>query len=343
MKSTLTVAFFLSLWFLAFNSGYAGQFKVSPPVSFKGAVDCSAAVDVGDGYFVGASDENNVLRLYQTDGAAEPKKLSVDIEGAVKRALGVEEIEECDIEGAAKIGELIFWIGSHGRNKKGEERKERQVLFATKLTGRGRDAQLEMAGEVYTNLLNDLTASPQLTPFNLGQASTLAPKKKGALNIESLAADGDKLWIGFRNPQVKGNEALLIPLLNPAEIIKTSGRARLGEPVTLKLEGLGVRDMVLCNRTFIIIGGDFKDRFEAGAKPSRLFSWNRNNVPEDLGVDLGDLNPEAIVVAGQGNAARILILSDDGKYPKRPNGVFRGVWLQRENSANKSPGSGDLK
>jgi Protein of unknown function (DUF3616) len=160
----------------------------------------------------------------------------------------------------------------------------------------------------------------------------LAPKDEGALNIESLAADGDKLWIGFRNPKNKAKEALLVPLLNPMEIIKEGARAKLGDPVTLNLGELGVRDMVAWGDGFLIIAGDFDDRFAEGAKPSRVFSWKPGTDPQDVGVDFGDLNPEAIVIMRQGDKARILILSDDGKRPKgpdHPDNSFRGAWLQQ--------------
>jgi hypothetical protein len=46
-----------------------------------------------------------------------------------------------------------------------------------------------------------LVSDSALAPFDLGKAATLAPKDEGALNTEALAADGDKLWIGFRNPK----------------------------------------------------------------------------------------------------------------------------------------------
>jgi hypothetical protein len=88
--------------------------------------------------------------------------------------------------------------------------------------------------------------------------------------------------------------------------------------------------MVAWNDGFLIIAGDFADRFAFGAKPSRVFSWKPGTEPKDIGVDFGDLNPEAIMIMGEGDKARILILSDDGKYPGR-NGkkAFRGVWLQQ--------------
>jgi hypothetical protein len=118
-------------------------------------------------------------------------------------------------------------------------------------------------------LVND----PALAPFDLAKAATLAPKDEGGLNIESLAADGDKLWIGFRNPKNKAGEVLLVPLLNPTEAIKEGARAELGDPVALNLSGLGVRDMVAWNDGFLIIASDSGDRFEENAKPSRGFLW----------------------------------------------------------------------
>jgi len=333
LASTAAISLFLAIVLSPWFTISAAEFSLSAPVLYEGAVDSSAATDVGDGFFVGATDEDNEFRLYDVKGGPSPKTLEVGVEAAVKSALGVEKIKECDLEGAAKIGDLIFWIGSHGRNKDAKEKKERQVFFATKLSGAGKDAKLEIAGRVYTKLLDDLVNDPALEPFDLGKAATLAPKDEGALNIESLAADGDKLWIGFRNPKNKANKALLVPLFNPTEIIRGGARAKLGDPVTLKLSGLGVRDMVAWNDGFLIVAGDFDDRFEPGAKPSRVFLWKPGTDPKDIGVDFGDLNPEAIVIMGEGDKARILILSDDGKYPGRANkNVFRGVWLQQVNA-----------
>jgi len=308
----------------------AAEFSLGAKVLFEGAFDGSAGADVGGGFFVGATDEDNEFRLYDVKGGPSPKTLEVGVDAAVKGALGLKKIKECDLEGAAKIGDLIFWIGSHGRDKDAEEKKERQVLFATKLSGVGKDAKLEIAGKVYTRLIDDLLKDPALTPFDLAKAATLAPKDEGGLNIESLAADVGKLWIGFRNPKSKAKEALLVPLLNPTEIIKKDVRPKLGDPLLLNLGGLGVRDMVAWNDGFLIIAGDFVDRFQPGAKPSRVFSWKPGTEPKDIGVDFDDLNPEAIMIMGEGDNARILILSDDGKYPGR-NGkkVFRGVWLRK--------------
>ena len=47
----------------------AGEFSLSAPVLFQGAVDCSAAADVGDGFFAGATDEENELRSTMSKAA----------------------------------------------------------------------------------------------------------------------------------------------------------------------------------------------------------------------------------------------------------------------------------
>ena len=334
LSSAVTLTLVLTIISSACVAVSAAKFSLGVRVLFEGAVDGSAGADVGGGFFVGASDEKNNFRLYNAKGGLPARKLDVGVEPAVKSALGLEEIKECDLEGAAKIGDLIFWIGSHGRNEAAKEKKERQVLFATKLTGVGKDAKLEIVGKVYTKLLDDLVKDPALVPFDLGKAATLGPKEVGGLNIESLAADGGKLWIGFRNPIGKDGKALMVPLLNPKGVIEKDGKARLGEPITLNLGGLGFRDMVRWHDSFLIIAGDFVDRFDQDAKPSpcpsRLFSWKPGTDPQDIGIDFGDLNPEAIVIMGDGDKTRILILSDDGKYPGRgKEKTFRGVWLQQ--------------
>ena len=61
-----------------------------------------------------------------------------------------------------------------------------------------------------------------------------------------------------------------------------------------------------------------------------VFLWKPGTSPKDIGVDFDYLNPEAIVIMGDGDKAKILILSDDANYPCRANKkAFRGVWLQQ--------------
>lgn len=316
------------------------ELSISNPIQHFGASDGSAAIACGGEHFVGATDEKNVLRLYSVDDGSKGLALLdlnplLGIKPKIKD--GKEKFDECDLEGAARIGDRIYWIGSHGANSDGEPKKERQVLFATKVIGSGEGTKLEMTGKAYKNLLSDLVADHELDDFKLGEAAKKTPKEEGGLNIESLCAVGETLYIGFRNP-IPNGKALIVPVVNPSAVVDEGKPAEFGKPILLDLGGLGLRDMVWWQDNFVLIAGDFRDRFDARAQASRLFLWNAGSgKPVDLKIDFGDLNPEALVLfAGQSD--RLLILSDDGarkvgnmatKDLEESKQSFRSVWVQR--------------
>jgi hypothetical protein len=145
---------------------------------------------------------------------------------------------------------------------------------------------LEITGKPYKNLLTDLVADHELDDFKLGEAAKKAPKGEGGLNIESLCAVGETLYIGFRNP-IPNGEALIVPLVNPSAVVDEGKPAQFGKPILVDLGGLGLRDMTWWHDNFVMIGGDFRDRFDTGAKSSRLFLWRGgSDKPVDLKIDL---------------------------------------------------------
>jgi hypothetical protein len=252
------------------------------------------------------------------DGSDSPKEV-LDLNPVIKpKKKNDGTFRECDFEGAAQIEKVIYWIGSHGRNKQAEERVERQVLVATQISGSGAEAKLSLIGTPFRGLLTALTSADNLKAFDLAGASVKSPEKPGALNIESICAMGDALLIGFRNP-IPGGKALLVPLQNPLAVVKGDAKPDLGEPILLDLGGLGVRDMAPWRKQFLIIGGDFKD----GGEPSALFLWSGDPKmkPQKLKGDLSDLNPEAIVIHETGGESRVQLLSDDGGTS------FRSTWV----------------
>ena len=144
------------------------------------------------------------------------------------------------------------------------------------------------------------------------KVKSLAPKKNG-LNIEALAALPDKsgFLIGLRNPVPNGN-ALVIPLLNPNEIVGAGAvKAKFGEPISLDLGGRGIRSMdyISAIDAFLIIGGPIDDE-----SSFRLFKWS--GTPEAQLVDIEKLhhsegvNPEVLIAYGEGK--RIQVLHDEG-------------------------------
>jgi len=77
---------------------------------YRGMCDASAAVALGQGRFVVADDERDVLLVYkrgQPEGVA-----SVDLVDYLGNRKPNGKNAEADIEGAAAIGQRIYWIAS---------------------------------------------------------------------------------------------------------------------------------------------------------------------------------------------------------------------------------------
>lgn len=275
---------------------------VSEPISYSGICGASAAAALNSDQFVVADDEGNTLRVYDRAKGGPPLTLvNLTAHLELRRGEG-----ETDIEGAAKMGDVIFWITSHSRNKNGKLHDNRARFFATSVKGTG-TASISFVGRPYKHLITDLTSAAVLRPLNLAAASRLAPKDEGGLNIEGLCATPDNtLLIGFRNPN-PGGKALLVPLLNPHAVV-TGQRAIFGAPIQLDLRGLGVRDLGYWKGEYRIIAGSA----DGGGK-SRLFSWSGGaSRPKQLKeVDLKGLNPEALVIYPDIGLDQIQLLSDD--------------------------------
>jgi len=274
--------------------------------------DASAAIALDDSHFIVANDEDNLLRIYQVD---EPHPVRTY---NLSQFLGIsydDKSPESDIEGAARIGDYLFFISSHGRDKKGRRRENRRQFFAVKVDD---DFNMESVGAAYHNLMDDMVRVKSLQKIalydsylpNEKKAAKLAPKKNG-VNVEGLAAipGTEKLIIGFRNP-VPDGKAILIVLQNPIQVLQGE-RPKFGDVVFLPLGNRGIRGISFHAglQKYLIIGGsiDSKNR-------SQLFSWSGHSqdAPQRLpvaGFENG-FNPEAIVVY-DGRAA-VQFLSDDG-------------------------------
>lgn len=163
------------------------------------------------------------------------------------------------------------------------------------------------SGKPYNGLLDDLIAEPKLAAYGLKEAAELAPKSPGALNIEGLAATPEKhLLIGFRNP-IPGGKALVIPLLNPNNVIE-GARAEFGSPSELDLGGLGIRSLGYYEGRYLIVAGVYG---EGGG--SKLYEWNGKEKPHLVEhVSFESLNPEGVAFHHANGTSEYFVLSDDG-------------------------------
>jgi hypothetical protein len=322
--------------------------------TYSGNSDPSAAAAVNERYFVVGDDEHNILRVYSISGSSAPV-FSVDVTDFLKADA---KHPEADIEGAARLGERIYWITSHGRNKDGQIRPSRYRFFATEikvadaLTEPNRPPQIVPVGNPYPALVSDMLASSRLSSLNLHnitrlgeplsgkERQQLAPKEKG-LNIEGLAVgpDGRSLWIGLRNPLYEDaagkRKAIVIPLLNPAEVVDQGKTARFGDVILLDLDGRGIRsiDYVETQKEYWIVAGP------AGSQADfALFRYHyADKKLATVKVDFPkDFTPEGLfILPGQ---KTIWFISDDGTFKKEvssPDQCLPGQLLEDGRCPNK--------
>lgn len=291
-------------WVAAFGALPAAAQKISD--FYRGMCEASAAVAVGPNHFLVAEDEGGTLRLYARS-KSQPV-WSQDVEKLFpKNVPGVT-----DIEGAARIGDRIYWITSHSVNKDGEDKPKRRVLFATDIIGTGDSATIKLAGTPYTRLREDMIGDKD--PFRLKQAAKIKPKEKGGLSIEGLAAapDGKGLWIGFRNPIADGR-ALVVPLENPDDVVMNGAAAKFGQALRPDLDGFGIRSLERVGNRYLIVAGAFDKQPDftlrqwsgaAGEKPKVLLGLTDKAAPL--------FTPEALYAIP--GTDTVQILSDDGDF-----------------------------
>ncbi|MFF8912390.1 DUF3616 domain-containing protein [Streptomyces sp. NPDC015032] len=240
-----------------------------------GSSDSSAAVDVGGGYAVVADDESNTLRLYDRSASGAPVK-SWDI-GA---ELGVSK--EIDIEGAARVGNTVYWTGSLGNNKDGVYKADRNTVFTTKVTGSGAATRLTVGGS-YKKLRGDLVAWDRANGnrlgFAAGTADGEAPKQIDGFNIEGLEfAPGSTTtaYLGFRAPLVPpkaGGKALIVPVTNFDKVAGSGAKAVMGAPIELDLGGLSIRDIRKnAADQYLIVAGSWAA--DDNSDPYALYTWD---------------------------------------------------------------------
>ena len=303
MNSRL-VAHILPGWFMV-TATLAQAGDAFAPVSFcRGMCDASAVAILDGDRFVVGDDEENILRVYSRRAGGLPLH-TFDLSPFLRVD---PKSPEVDIEGAAPWEDRVYWISSHAQNRNGKEALSRHRLFATTFQVLGGAVVIRPVGQPYSNLLTDQLNHAPLREFDLAAAAQRAPKTRNALNIEGLCSTPEgHLLIGFRNP-IPGGKALLVPLLNPAEVIEATP-ARLGDPYLLDLGGLGIRSLTRAGHRYLIIAGSYD-----GEGPSLIFEWHGGaDSPRPLPQGgLSGFNPEAIELLTEGDVQRLLVVSDDG-------------------------------
>lgn len=277
--------------------------QAQPPAVeyYSGMAEASAAAMLDAQHFVVAEDECNVLRVYRA-GQVAPVGQPIDL-----RQFLAAGAKASDIEGAARVGDVIYWISSHSLTGiKGKFQEGRHRFFATTIeTGAGAAPMVRPTGEPFKRLLQELTTAPALQGLNLDKAAKKKPEEEDGLNIEGLAVGADGgLLIGFRNP-VRNGKAILVPLANPAEVIKGTKPA-FGAPILLDLGGRGVRSIERITDRYMIAAGPVAD---AGSFALYQWSGKAQEAPSLRTELVPGFHAEAVLSTG---SQQLMLLSDDG-------------------------------
>ncbi|WP_436496200.1 ExeM/NucH family extracellular endonuclease [Actinokineospora sp. HUAS TT18] len=295
-----------------------------------GASDASTAIDLGAGAMVVADDETNVLRVYDREHSRYPAQ-AFDVRAAGLALRDADVTREIDIEAAARQGDTIYWVGSHGQNSSAKTRLNRQELFTTTVSGTGTGASLSLGGS-YQLLRDDLIAWDQANGDALGiaAAATRAPEGDGlggptGVNIEAaeFAADGS-LLLGFRGPLTSDNKAIVVPVTNIAALVAanptTGVTASFGTALRWDLGGRGVREIRKNTAgEYLIIAGP-SDAGTGAAGEYKFYSWDGDATHQPL-PRAGSLDavaatgkPEAIVdvPAPLTDTSSVQVLADSG-------------------------------
>ncbi|WZI66393.1 MAG: ExeM/NucH family extracellular endonuclease [Gloeotrichia echinulata IR180] len=269
-----------------------------------GTSDASTAIAIDSNYLLVGDDEDQTIRLYDRNNSGLPLA-SFDFTSS----LGLSGSTEVDIEASTKVGNTIYWMGSHSNSSGGSDRPNRERIFATQISGTGANTTLTFQG-YYQYLEDDLIAWDNANGHGLGAgylglgasaANNVVPEQTNGFNIEGLtiAPDGTTAYVGFRAPNEPTSDrtkALIVTVTNFTSILNasggTSGSATFGAPILLDLGGRGIRSIERnANNEYIIIAGSSG---AAGSAPNdfRLYTWTGNaaDTPVIRATDLTALN-----------------------------------------------------
>ncbi|MDD2882203.1 MAG: ExeM/NucH family extracellular endonuclease [Rhodoferax sp.] len=300
--------------------------------STQGAADASTAVVLDGQFMLVGDDEGNAWRVYNREGGEALKEIDF------AAYLGINGAE-LDLESSTRIGDTLFFMGSHGNNKSGVDQANREWLASAKVAGTGANTTLTFNGK-FSGLEAALVAWDQSNAHGLGAnhfgfaAATAAgtPESNSGFGVEGMtsSANGSALWIAFRAPVTGSaalNTALIVQLTNPLSVLDGSALPVFGPAIELDLGGRSIRSIDKnASGQYLVLAGPAGAATADVADDFQLYVWDgsmdANGVATHLvkqAVALDTLladgaSFEAIVdvPADLSAGAKIHLLQDDG-------------------------------
>ncbi len=306
-----------------------------------GISDASAAIPINDDWMLVGDDENQTIRLYSRVQSGGPvKKFNLNSFLQLRDLYTTNgppgQPKEVDIEASTRVGNRLYWLGSHSHAGDATERTNRARLFATDLIGSGPNVSLAFLGHYDFFKLDVLNwdalglhgKGPDYYGLTASAAIGVDPKDAdgSGFNFEGLCmAPGSvtTAYAAFRAPLIPPNDrrlALILPVTNFTSLAVRGGppgSARFGPPIELNLGGRGIRSIEGNGSNYLIVAGP--PGSGTNLVGFRLFTWNGQpgSAPVERRADLGGLNVEAIVGVPAGNwspESTFQLLSDNGAF-----------------------------
>lgn len=239
-----------------------------------GTSDASSAISVGDGYWLVADDEDDLIRLYDSTTSGRNVNQFLPYSGS--------SVGEIDFEASARKGEGIYWLGSHSNAKDGSLESSRYRIFRTTVSGSGAKTALSADG-AYAGLRTDLVswdaANGNALGFAAGTKKGVGPNELGGFDIEGaeFSPDEKSLYLGMRSPvspAAVGGKAVIVPVTNIDAVIDgTQNHASFADAILLDLGGDSIRELRRNDRNEYLIlsakaGGD------SDASSQHLWAWD---------------------------------------------------------------------
>jgi hypothetical protein len=312
--------------------------------------DVSAVTAAGEHLWIGTDEGTHLVRLTRVaadrwgDAVAVPLDTLLTLPGAAD--------DEVDVEGLDASDGWLWVVGSHSVRRRRPEpedspeqrmeclattrRKGNRHLLArlplvpdggvvrdtVDADGATRRAARLRGGRARDVLTRALREDPHLAPF------LDIPGKDNGFDVEGLAVDGTRCWLGLRGPVLRGFAVVLAVEPRPARagddalrLRRCGPDGRRYEKFFLDLSGLGVRELCLHGDDLLILAGPtmqldgravvLRWRGARHARGDAIVDRSALEVVFDLpygrGADEGVEHPEGIALIGDARPALLVV------------------------------------
>lgn len=330
--------------------------------------DLSAAVAVGDDLWLGTDEGTCLLRLRRVAPDRWAEAVAVPLEGLLE--LAGDDGDEIDVEGIDVEDGWLWVTGSHSvvRKKPDDDLKpehrirrlarttrrgNRHLLARVPLVtgddGRGALVREVVGGDGAARIAARLPGKPKRDALtrvlrddpHLG-FSIDVPGKDNGLDVEGLAAHGERVWLGLRGPVLRGMAVILG--LHPdaardddeaLRLRRCGPDGRRYEKFFLDLFGLGVRELTADGDDLLILAGPtmvldgrcavLRWRDARHARGDALVERDALQVvlelPYGRGGDESVEHPEGLALVDDGGVRSLLVVHDSPAASRTHAGV----------------------